>query len=318
MKPSPAISAYVNVVKIKRVHPRSRLLVCPASTYARIAQAQIAILALSTITFATSIVVVRTPSEVVLGADSRGTFDDGQTITYKTICKIYSHKGVFYAISGLTADPITGFDPTVPISNEIDRTSAISTLIAAIERAIPIPLTREMEWQKRERPAMYQRHVVAYNNMALTVVIAGTENGVPVFYVRAFKADGTIIREDHPAGTYTLWMGKSKAIERFVARNSAYDFDSATDGVRTLIQLEIDDTEPSVGPPIDIVRITKDSACWVQRKEDCRADVPDCPPSAPAPKPPLPINSNAGTIALGIVLIAVAFGVYAAKRRFFA
>jgi|GEM_PF-757374 len=315
MKPSLTIMAYINVVKTEWIYPCSRFLVGITSTYARIAQAQILTLALAAVTFGTSIVVVRTPSEVVLGADSRATFDDGKIVTYKAVCKIYQSKGIFYAIAGLTVNPITGFDPAIAISNEIDRTSAISMLVPAVERAMAIRLTRELEWQKRERPAMYQRYVVENDNMALSVVIAGTENGLPVFYARAFKADGTILREDHPAGTFTVWIGKAKAIERFVARNRNYD--SPTEAVRTLIQLEVDDSEPSVGPPIDIVRITKDGACWIQHKKECDENIPACQSSQPSPPPFSPPNSQTGTIAVWAVLIAVALGAYAAKRRFF-
>src|ERR1051326_5556982 len=106
MKPTAAILRHVNVVKAKRIYHRAGLLIPRHATYPRIAKAYVFLLCLMVSTQATSIVVLRTPTEVVLGADSRGTFFDGKTVEYKTVCKIYERGGVFFAVAGMAHDPL--------------------------------------------------------------------------------------------------------------------------------------------------------------------------------------------------------------------
>jgi hypothetical protein len=60
---------------------------------------------------ATTIVVIRTPSEVVIAADSLATIraDAGSSST-ESVCKIYQlNSKLFFAVSGLVNDGLTGF-----------------------------------------------------------------------------------------------------------------------------------------------------------------------------------------------------------------
>ena len=41
------------------------------------------------------------------------------------------------------------------------------------------------------------------------------------------------------------------------------------EGIRSLIELEIAAEPAHTGGPIDILRITKDGAEWIQRKQEC-------------------------------------------------
>jgi hypothetical protein len=314
MKPSLSIFAYINIVKIKGVYPRSRFLVGPTSTYACIAQAQILILMLSISTCATSIVVARTSAEVVVGADSRGTFDDGKTVTVRNVCKIHEHAGIFYAIAGIEVDPITGFNSASLVANEIDKVRIMSTLVPAIEQVIKVRLTHELEWQRKERPNLYRR-TVENNNIALSIVIAGIENETPVFYARAFIADGTILREDHPSGEFTVWMGKADAIQRFIAQPNRPVFSTSVETVRALIQLEIDSGEPSVGSPVDIVRLTKGSATWIQKKPECPDVQLQATPAKPRQGFPLPDSRPPiGTIMVALIVGAALLYFFIRRR----
>jgi hypothetical protein len=235
----------------------------------RIAQTQVLLLSLSTISFATSIVASRTLDEVIIGADSLGTFDDGKTIVTRNVCKIHEHAGVIFAIAGVEVNAATGFNAAALIAAEADKGYPISETIRALETVLKPNLMRELEWQRKERPEMYQRRVVGNQELPLSFVLAGLENGAPVLYARAFKADGTILRVDSPNGEFTMWMGKSAAIERFRAQRKRRVYNSPIEFVRDLIQLEIDDDEPTVGGPIDIVRITRRGTGWIQRKSEC-------------------------------------------------
>ncbi len=277
VKPRLTILTNIDIIKVGWINPCVSLLILVPATYSYIAKAQILILLFSLSTFATSIVAVRTNSEVVIGADSRGLFVNG-AVTYRNVCKIHERNGVFFAIAGIEVDPITKFNAGTIVEAEIDKRKSLSSRVSAIEKILSMSVARELEWQRTRRPDLYRR-TVENNNMVLSVVFAGLENGTPALYARAFKTDGTILREDHPSGTFTLWMGKANAIEKFVGETKGRNLGTPADAVRRLIQLEIDDNEPSVGPPIDIVRITKDGAQWIQVKPECEEK------KTPKPKP---------------------------------
>src|SRR5262245_33054597 len=237
---------------------------------ARGARAMAALLSLTSITFATSIVSSRTLDEVVIGADSLGTFDDGKRIVTRNVCKIHEHAGVVFAIAGVEVNSATGFNAATLIADEAAKGRPISETIRAIETVINPNLMRALEWQRKERPEMYQRRGIDKQELPLSFLLAGLETGAPVLYARAFKSDGTIQRVDSPNGEFTLWIGKSAAIERFRAERKRRVYHSPVDFVRVLVQLEIDDDEPTVGGPIDLVRITRDGTEWVQRKSECK------------------------------------------------
>ena len=237
---------------------------------ARLTRATFTLLTLTSITFATSIVASRTLDEVVIGADSLGTFDDGKNISTRNVCKIHEHAGVVFAIAGVEVNAATGFNAATLIADEAAKGHPVSETIRAIEAVIKPNLMRALEWQQKERPEMYQRRVIDNQELPLSFVLAGLENGAPVLYARAFKSDGTIQRVDSPNGEFTLWIGKSAAIESFRAQRKRRVYHSPIEFVRTLVQLEIDDDEPAVGGPIDLVRITRRGSEWVQRKSECQ------------------------------------------------
>ncbi|HKE57507.1 MAG TPA: hypothetical protein VKB46_12415 [Pyrinomonadaceae bacterium] len=237
---------------------------------ARLTGALVALLSLTSVTFATSIVASRTLDEVVIGADSLGTFDNGKSIVTRNVCKIHEQGGVVFAIAGLEVNPPTGFNAATLIATEAAKGYPISETIRAIESVIKPQLLRELEWQQKERPEMYRRRLIDNQELPLSFVLAGLENGSPVLYARAFKIDGTILRVDSPNGEFTLWIGKSAAIERFRAQRNRRLYHSPVEFVRVLVQLEIDDDEPTVAGPIDMVRITRNGTEWLQRKSECK------------------------------------------------
>ena len=240
------------------------------SACVRLARAIVVLLLLTSLTFATSIVASRTLDEVVIGADSLGTFDNGKSIVTRNVCKIHEHAGLVFAIAGLEVNPPTGFNAPALIAAEAEKGYPISETIRAIESVIKPQLMRELEWQQKERPEMYRRRLIDNKELPLSFVLAGLEDGSPVLYARAFKIDGTILRVDSPNGEFTLWIGKSAAIERFRAQRKRRVYHSPVEFVRVLVQLEIDDAEPTVAGPIDLVRITRGGTEWVQKKSECK------------------------------------------------
>ena len=70
-------------------------------------------------------------------------------------------------------------------------------------------------------------------------------------------------------------LGESKAIKEYMANNPAsFNINSGpTFLVRKFLQIEIDDQQDKVprkvGPPIDIIKVTKDGAEWIEHKKEC-------------------------------------------------
>jgi hypothetical protein len=59
---------------------------------------------------ATTIVMIRTPNEVVIAADSEGTFEgNAEPKRAESVCKIYQVGEHFFGVAGLVHDPVTKY-----------------------------------------------------------------------------------------------------------------------------------------------------------------------------------------------------------------
>jgi hypothetical protein len=67
----------------------------------------------------------------------------------------------------------------------------------------------------------------------------------------------------------TRFLGESDAIEGLPEETPDFWKAGLSDGVRRLIETEIAARSEYVGPPIDIVRISKSGVQWIQRKPEC-------------------------------------------------
>jgi len=65
-------------------------------------------------------------------------------------------------------------------------------------------------------------------------------------------------------------LGKKRAIEQYLNQTSSDQKRRPTELVRELVELEIADEPEIVGPPIDLLQISKTGAIWNQRKPDCQ------------------------------------------------
>jgi hypothetical protein len=64
--------------------------------------------------------------------------------------------------------------------------------------------------------------------------------------------------------------GETRHISTFLEAHPTHIKDNtATDIIDTLIGVEIENDPESVGPPIDILRLTEDGPSWIRRKEQC-------------------------------------------------
>jgi hypothetical protein len=233
----------------------------------------------------TSIVAVWTQSEVVIGADSKQiTLDVGTTTkTTQSVCKITRLGNLFYAYSGgVTESTKTGFN-IQRISEEAFRSNLIILAKAQrFESLLEAPLIHTLEVMRKDNPAYFEKERL--KGEIVQMLLVGLENGKLVLSVRGFKIVSLpaapvqlqTSRRDCPSsecsseGTYIL-MGQHEAIDRElgVPLDNTIWSRGLVSAVNRLVSIEISEKSDVVGPPIDILRINKDGAQWIQRKSEC-------------------------------------------------
>jgi hypothetical protein len=117
------------------------------------------------------------------------------------------------------------------------------------------------------------------NKTILQAAFFGFERGSPYLYVRSYRcqtrSSGEIMieveRQECVARCDMLAiLGKSRAVEKYISQTADYQKRPPIELARKFVELEIADEPEIVGPPIDILQITKTGAIWKQRKPECQ------------------------------------------------
>ncbi|MCL5024270.1 MAG: hypothetical protein M1497_13080 [Nitrospirae bacterium] len=239
----------------------------------------------SSTAFATSIVAVMNNDEIVIGADSKTTLiqagrgkGDPENITK---CKIVQAGNLFFASAGSAGiGPAGAVDPEFDIRETIARGlltgGGIDEKVGNLEKALVAGLTRIAEEARQDNAAFFLKSFVG--QPVHTVIIGGLDNGELVLRVRTFSLiispSGSLSFEigrfacpgDCGTSFLTVFEGQTEAIRNYLQDH--YFADPVT-AVRDLVELEISKDPSSVGPPVDILRLTRKGVKWVQRKPLC-------------------------------------------------
>jgi hypothetical protein len=241
---------------------------------------------------ATSVVAVLNDDEIVIGADSKTTLIRAGRVTGDpesvAKCKIVQTGDLFFASAGSAgigpawsngaADP--EFDLKETIVGGLMGNGGIAERVGNLEKVLVADLTRIAEEARRENAAFFVQRFIRHP--VHTVIVGGLENGKPVLMVRTFRlitsASGSLSFEvgrfacpgDCRTSFITIFEGQTGAIRDYLQEHELFLFfaDPVT-AVRDLVALEISKDPSSVGPPIDILRLTKKGAEWVQKKPLC-------------------------------------------------
>lgn len=234
---------------------------------------------------ATTIVVARTASEIVIGADSKVTNTFGNDLNRRE-CKIRQVGDLFIALEGLEIDRKTGFNVREISTAALQLRPAASAAekVKILMGYLVSGLLVELPYLKSHEPEAYFRKIEG-GQLFLRIVVAGFESGRPLVFVRSFRAlqynpgqiGVAVIPDDCLAdckGTVaTRFLGESDAIEGLPEETPNFWRAGLSAGVRTLIETEVAARSEYVGPPIDIVRISQNGAQWIQKKSECN-DLP--------------------------------------------
>lgn len=230
---------------------------------------------------ATTIVVARSASEIVIGADSKVTDTFGNELNRRA-CKIRQVGNLVIAFEGLEVDRKTGFNLQEISTTALNlRPSGSATeKVSMLTGFLVSELLNELSHLKTQEPETYFRKIEG-GQLFLRLIVAGFENGRPLVFVRSFRAlqynpgqiGVTVIPDDCLANcegaVVTRFLGESDAIEGLPEETPDFWKAGLGDGVRRLIETEIAARSEYVGPPIDIVQISKSGIRWLARKPEC-------------------------------------------------
>jgi hypothetical protein len=226
----------------------------------------------------TSIVVVRTPTVVYLGADSK-TIIEGQPVADRKVCKIYQVDELIFAVAGFAGDRRRGFNIPEIVARAGKNASSLRERVRRSEEALSEQLTAELVRLKKEAPTTYAKVVKEEGAPVLTLAFAGYEEEATFVIISQFAArednpPAVFVKRDScpgncPFGVKTFFLGSSRAIARYIAGKSGEGNMEPIEAIRYLIGLEIEENPQSVGGPVDILQIDRQGPKWIQKKEEC-------------------------------------------------
>lgn len=225
----------------------------------------------------TAIVAVRTPTEIIVGADSKLTTSDG-SIT-ELVCKIYQVGRVFCALAKYAGTRTNGFNVSDVAKEAIKEGGSIADIQTRFHCLIGTPLYRTAQAFKNEDPTGY--HECFRDGSILDIVFFGFENQSPRLALSkltpVFPPDEPRMRVDSSndlrgkdGNPDYAFLGNVSALGTLIKQEPDYflNIDTA-EAVHRLVQIAINDAPDWSGEPIDILRVTSKGAEWIQRKQEC-------------------------------------------------
>lgn len=247
--------------------------------------------------FATTVVAVKTPNEIVIGADSKVTDTFGNAFVGRA-CKIVQAGNLFFAYEGLARDRRTGFDIARIGSQSLllKPNATAAEKVSILTGFVTSQLFAELLSLKEHDPETYLEKVEG-GQIFLKILIAGFDKDKPLLFVRQFRAlplnrrsiGVSVVPDDCLAdcvGEISIRsLGETAAIDGLPEETPGFWKNGIVEGVRRLIETEIAARSEYVGPPVDILRIDRAGARWIQKKPECSDLVNNTQlPNQPSPR----------------------------------
>src|SRR5205823_1668067 len=122
------------------------------------------------------------------GTDSAGTFvGRNKASSVKPVCKIYQNGAMFFAVSGVVDDPVTGFNVPRIVAAASRIGGSITHRAEASAHKLRRDIPNEMLALKRANPEKFERIIRGEDDFG-AVLFFGFENGILVTTGFGFKA----------------------------------------------------------------------------------------------------------------------------------
>lgn len=231
----------------------------------------------------TAVFLARTPSQIIVSADSRKSDSDGNPISDE-VCKIRKFGSGYIVMNGFTESEESGYDFLSILKEVINENESLSKNLERLEEKVEPILTLAVKKVRLENEVSFQRNLL--EKPPLGFCVFGVDNGRLVFYQRGFnvvlsesgevtlKKDGrNVPSNDNPGGLAFYLVGLENIEEEFLRKYPDLPKRRVNGSLITIsrefIQMQIDAGVTDVGGPIDILRVTLESSNWVQRKACC-------------------------------------------------
>ena len=231
-------------------------------------------------TLATTVVVLKTQSEIVAGADSMGLFVTGKKRISHRFCKIHEVHDFFIANAGFY-DTRAGQRLNIPeiVKSVTEKGDPLAVTVNRSSSAIASALSQVLS-DARKDAALY--NLLVRGNVV--TFFFGFEDGRPAAYV-----DRTVITpREHsntpliestqekcgplcipPDGHPYLIYTQSAAMDDFRSKNPNLLRDDPVTFVRSVILSDIAANKNRSGPPVDILRLDQSGPKWIDKKPNC-------------------------------------------------
>jgi hypothetical protein len=223
---------------------------------------------------ATSIVILRSPDRIYIGADSRRMYRDPAATFEGTVCKIVPAGQFYFMASGLT---YANDEQVADLGADAGRNAhAMKAAVELLRRRMQefLPQALAAEKQIDHEGAEVGRSLV------LETAFASVENGSALVSVQLYRksgGDGRVKIESHGYASSTpgrydfIFLGKRRAIDEHLAGRFP---DIRSDGeaaafITQMIELEISESPETTAGPIDILKLDGSRAQWLQQKPAC-------------------------------------------------
>lgn len=210
----------------------------------------------------TSAIVMRTPDEIIIAVDSKGSDIKNNTTT--SHCKIIRKGNSAIVYSG----PAIRKEFNIPdiLKGVILTKGSILSKADLFEKIIAEPFSA------------YIKGTDPDSSMNLHIAFASNEEGLLEVLVRSYDGSSGSLKmsfnylcpRDCKSGRKVFYLGEHRAINEFMKDNPNYwSENNHIDGMRILLEKEIIAHPELVGPPIDILKIATFRSDWIQKKEIC-------------------------------------------------
>jgi len=227
----------------------------------------------------TAIAALATPEQIVIAADSRQlNVGNGEQLS---VCKIRDHETIFTGSGGISAYSGTGFNLYDSIDIELPE-SHFEDAVDVIQKAAEKPLLDALLHFHKHDHKNFERLAVA--QLPVSLICARFKDNVSVMTeitARVQILEGPPIPfqlkygREHYCGLNSkigsFFVGDRGRIQHY-SWMAGFGFKTSEDMIKLakqFVQDHIDTNIPSVGPPIDILKLTKDGPKWIQKKEEC-------------------------------------------------
>jgi hypothetical protein len=229
---------------------------------------------------ATTIVLVRSRSELFVGADSKRVRDGTQEVRIDTGCKITRDNHGAVAAARVTAESSLGFDVHALAARALSQSPILRGRVSAFTEIAKAPIA-EVAVKLHQRPDTDKLY---RDKVFLEVVFAGFENKVStlihLWYGYSIGPQGVQVasaeRSCPPCaggdarGYMVLTLGETSAVKREVPKGPAWKSTMVPRRIQALLELQAAETPSAVGPPFNILHITKRGSRWVEGGDNCR------------------------------------------------